>query len=131
MSEPREDVPNGEELTEGHVDETPATPEAPAAEPTEDAAAETVEGHSEDLNIGQERVLELISYIVVNLVDHPDDVTVDIVDRQGREIYQVRVHSDDLGKVIGKGGQTARALRVLLMAVSANTDQRIGLEIVE
>jgi len=76
-------------------------------------------------------VLELISFMAVNLVDHPDDVTVDIARRQDRDIYQVRVHGDDLGKVIGKGGQTARALRVLLAAVSARTDQQIGLEIVE
>jgi predicted RNA-binding protein YlqC (UPF0109 family) len=83
------------------------------------------------LNIGQERVLELISYVTVNLVDHPEDVSVDIVRRQDRDVYQVRVNEEDLGKVIGKGGQTAQALRVLLNAVSAHTDQRIGLEIVE
>jgi predicted RNA-binding protein YlqC (UPF0109 family) len=83
------------------------------------------------LNIGQERVLELISFVVVNLVEHPDDVRIDIVRRQDRDVYQVRVHPEDLGKVIGRGGQTARALRVLLAAVSARTDQRIGLDIVE
>ena len=92
----------------------------------------TVEDQDDDLlNIGQERVLELISYLVVNLVEHPDDVTVDIVRRQDRDVYQVRVNEADLGKVIGKGGQTAQAMRVLLTAVSAHTDQRIGLEIVE
>ncbi len=98
--------------------------------------AETVESEmtleqDDDLTIGQEQVLELISYVVVNLVRYPDDVTVDIVRKQDRDVYQVRVNQEDLGKVIGKGGQTARALRVLLMAVSARTDQRIGLEIVE
>jgi predicted RNA-binding protein YlqC (UPF0109 family) len=93
---------------------------------------ETVEDQDDDLlNIGQERVLELISYLVVNLVEHPDDVTVDIVRRQDRDVYQVRVNEADLGKVIGKGGQTAQAMRVLLTAVSGHTDQRIGLEIVE
>ena len=92
---------------------------------------EELEVGGEELNIGQERVLELISYIVINLVEYPDDVTVDVVLRQGRDVYRVTVHDDDLGKVIGKGGQTARALRVLLAAVSARTDQRIGLEIVE
>jgi predicted RNA-binding protein YlqC (UPF0109 family) len=93
---------------------------------------ETVEDQEDDLlNIGQERVLELISYLVVNLVEHPDDVTVDIVKRQDRDVYQVRVNEADLGKVIGKGGQTAQAMRVLLTAVSGHTDQRIGLEIVE
>jgi len=74
---------------------------------------------------------ELISYITINLVDHPEDVTIQKADRQGREIYQVRVHPDDLGKVIGKGGQTARAIRTLLTAISARTDQRFGLEILE
>ncbi|MFO7608096.1 MAG: KH domain-containing protein [Candidatus Krumholzibacteriia bacterium] len=87
--------------------------------------------HADELTIGQERVLELVSFVVVNLVEHMDDVTVDIVRREGRDVYRVKVHPEDLGKVIGKGGQTARALRVLLAAVSARTDQRLGLEIVE
>ncbi len=85
----------------------------------------------DDLNIGQETVLELVSYIVVNLVRYPEDVSVDIVRKQDRDVYQVRVNQEDLGKVIGKGGQTAQAMRVLLTAVSAKTDQRLGLEIVE
>jgi predicted RNA-binding protein YlqC (UPF0109 family) len=85
----------------------------------------------DELTIGQERVLELVSFVIVNLVAHPDDVTVDIARRDDRDIYRVKVHDEDLGKVIGKGGQTARALRTLLAAVSARTDQRIGLEIVE
>ena len=76
-------------------------------------------------------LMELVSFITVNLVDHPEAVTVAKAERQGREIYQVRVHPDDLGKVIGKGGQTARAIRTLLMAVSAKSDQRLGLEIIE
>jgi predicted RNA-binding protein YlqC (UPF0109 family) len=99
----------------------------------QDDRMEEVGDESQDdvLNIGQERVLELVSYLVVNLVEHPDDVSVDIVRRQDRDVYQVRVNEADLGKVIGKGGQTAQAMRVLLTAVSAHTDQRIGLEIVE
>ena len=92
---------------------------------------EAVEEQDDLLNIGQERVLELISSLVVNLVAHPEDVTVDSVKRQDRDVYQVRVNEADLGKVIGKGGQTAQAMRVILTAVSAHTDQRIGLEIVE
>jgi predicted RNA-binding protein YlqC (UPF0109 family) len=76
-------------------------------------------------------VMELVSFITVNLVDHPDAVTVHKTERMGRTVYQVRVHPDDLGKVIGKGGQTARAVRTLLMAISARTNQRLGLEIIE
>ena len=76
-------------------------------------------------------VLDLISFLAVNLVDHPDAVTVALTAKEGREIYQVRVHPEDLGKMIGKGGQTARAIRTLLTAVSANSNRRLGLEIVE
>ena len=108
------------------ADEPEVSPVSEAAE-----AVEGVDGEDDVLNIGQERVLELVSYLVVNLVEHPDDVTVDVVRRQDRDVYQVRVNEADLGKVIGKGGQTAEAMRVLLTAVSAHTDQRIGLEIVE
>jgi len=76
-------------------------------------------------------VLDLVSFITVNLVDHPDDVLIQKTERQGREVFQVRVHPEDLGKVIGKGGQTARAIRTLLMAISTKTDRRLGLEILE
>ena len=131
-----EETSSQETVREGESDST--APDKESAAVIDDQADEDKSDEekpepalSEELNIGQEQVLELISYIVVNLVEHPDEVTVDIAQRQGRDIYQVRVHQEDLGKVIGKGGQTARALRVLLMAVSARTDQRIGLEIVE
>ncbi len=90
--------------------------------------SETANG---DLDTSTDSVLDLVSFITVNLVDHPDDVLVGVVEKQGRQIYQVRVHADDLGKVIGKGGQTARAIRTLLMAVSARCDRRLGLEILE
>jgi predicted RNA-binding protein YlqC (UPF0109 family) len=76
-------------------------------------------------------VMELVAFITVNLVDHPEAVTIQKTEKQGREIYQVKVHPDDLGKIIGKGGQTARAIRTLLSAVSARTNQRLGLEILE
>ena len=105
--------------------------EITAEEPEVGQEDQATDEQEDLLNIGQERVLELVSYLVVNLVENPDDVTVDIVKRQDRDVYQVRVNEADLGKVIGKGGQTAQAMRVLLTAVSAHTDQRIGLEIVE
>lgn len=100
----------------------------PANDELKEALANAAE---EELTIGQERVVELLSYIVVNLVEHPDDVLIDIMHQDGRDLYRVKVHADDLGRMIGKGGQTARALRTLLLAVSAKTDQRLGLEIVE
>jgi len=133
LSAPRDD--------EFPVDGAPTADDVAADDVSSDdlAADDVVSGdvnpeglpQGDELTIGQERVLELISYVVVNLVSHPQDVKVDILHRQDRDVYQVRVSPEDLGRVIGKGGQTARALRVLLTAVSARTDQRIGLDIVE
>lgn len=123
--------------SEQNNDVNESTSESASEQETVEVSAETVEPteapaiEDDELNLGQEQVLEFLSYVMVNLVDHPDDISVDIVRREGRDVYQVKVHEEDLGKVIGKGGQTARALRVMLSAVSARTDQRIGLEIVE
>jgi predicted RNA-binding protein YlqC (UPF0109 family) len=89
------------------------------------------EGQQARLTPEQERVLDLVSYLAVNLVDHPDDVVVDLIEKEGREVFQLRVHPDDLGQIIGKGGQTARALRTLLLAVGSRSERRIGLEIAE
>jgi predicted RNA-binding protein YlqC (UPF0109 family) len=83
------------------------------------------------LNAAQERALDLISYLTVNLVDHPDDVRVDLVVQDDREVFKVRLHPDDHGQFIGKNGQTARAIRTLLAAINARGDQRFALEIVE
>ena len=124
------------------VAEEEAAPVAEAeAEAADDAAEVAAEEAADepvakasgpgDLNLGQERVLEFLSYVMVNLVEHPEDVTIDLVRRDDRDVYKVRVHEEDLGKVIGKGGQTARALRVMLTALSSRTDQKIGLDIVE
>ena len=83
------------------------------------------------LNPAHERALDLISYLAVNLVDHPDDVRVDLVREGDREVLRVRVHPDDQGQFIGKNGQTARAIRTLLSAVNARGNQRLALDIVD
>ncbi|WP_131747966.1 RNA-binding protein [Frankia sp. Cppng1_Ct_nod] len=58
-----------------------------------------------------------LEHLVRGIVDHPDDVHVDMQSgRRGRTL-QVRVHPDDLGKVIGRGGRTARALRTVMAGV--------------
>ncbi len=77
------------------------------------------------------RVLELVSFIAVNLVDHPDAVTVETLQRDGEEIFRLRVHPDDRGQLIGREGRTARAVRTLLQAVSARDDRRYVLEIAD
>lgn len=74
---------------------------------------------------------ELIEYIATSLVDHPESVEVSLVDGEQSSVLELRVAKDDLGKVIGKQGRTAKALRTILSAASAKADKRVVLEIVE
>lgn len=74
---------------------------------------------------------ELLTFIARNLVDEPDDVRVQAVEGDRATIYELSVAEDDLGKVIGKDGRTARAIRTLLAATSARLRKRAILEILE
>ena len=78
-----------------------------------------------------EKAQELVAFIAVNLVDNPDDVAVQSAERDGEHVFLLTVHQDDLGKVIGKGGQTARSIRSLLQAIGAGCDKQFALEIVD
>jgi len=60
---------------------------------------------------------EALEHLVRGIVDHPDDVHVDMRDLRRGKVLEVRVHPDDLGKVIGRGGRTARALRTVIAAL--------------
>jgi len=75
---------------------------------------------------------DFVEYIVKKLVDHPDDVKVAQVDSEKTIILELQVKEGDLGKVIGKKGRTAKALRTLLTAAAAKQGQkRAILEIIE
>jgi predicted RNA-binding protein YlqC (UPF0109 family) len=58
-----------------------------------------------------------LEHLVRGIVDNPDDVQVDLVTGRRGRLLEVRVHPDDLGKVIGRGGRTARALRQVMTGV--------------
>jgi uncharacterized protein len=73
----------------------------------------------------------LIEYIAKALVDNPDDVIVAEVEGNQTSILELKVAKDDLGKVIGKQGRTARAMRTILSAASAKIHKRTVLEIIE
>ncbi|MGR7023420.1 RNA-binding protein [Geodermatophilus sp. URMC 62] len=60
---------------------------------------------------------EALEHLVKGIVDHPRDVTVDLVGGRRGKTLEVRVHPDDLGKVIGRGGRTAKALRTVMTGV--------------
>ena len=74
---------------------------------------------------------EFIEYIAKNLVDKPDEVRVSEIDGEKTVVYELRVAQGELGKIIGKHGQTARSIRVLLNAASKKQGKRAVLEILD
>jgi predicted RNA-binding protein YlqC (UPF0109 family) len=74
---------------------------------------------------------ELVETIARALVDHPDDVQVNSVDGSQVTVLELRVHPEDLGKVIGRQGRTAKAIRTLLGASGMKLHKRFTLEILE
>ncbi len=74
---------------------------------------------------------ELIKYISQALVDNPDKVEVTEVAGEQTSVIELRVAKEDLGKVIGKQGRTAKAIRTILSATSAKVHKRAVLEIIE
>jgi predicted RNA-binding protein YlqC (UPF0109 family) len=78
-----------------------------------------------------ERLRELITYIACSLVDDPDAVDVNLVEEDRAIVLELTVAPDDLGKVIGKEGRTARAMRTLLAATSTGLRKRAILDILE
>ncbi len=74
---------------------------------------------------------DFIDYICRALVDSPDEVSVTEIEGSRTIVFELRVAQGDLGKVIGKAGQTAKSIRTLLAAVSARQGKRAVLEILE
>jgi predicted RNA-binding protein YlqC (UPF0109 family) len=74
---------------------------------------------------------ELIDYLTKGLVDNPATVEVTLVEEPDANVYEIEVDDDDLGKVIGKGGKTARAIRTLVSAVAPRRGKRTLVEILE
>jgi predicted RNA-binding protein YlqC (UPF0109 family) len=74
---------------------------------------------------------EFVEFIIKHLVDKPDEVKVEEVDGERTVIFELHVGDGDIGKVIGRGGQTARSIRTLLSAASAKQGKRAVLEILE
>ena len=73
---------------------------------------------------------ELVEYLAKGLVDKPDEVRVERVEKDGTVVLELRVAPDDVGKVIGRQGRIARALRTIVRAAGARSNERAMLEIV-
>ena len=74
---------------------------------------------------------DLIKFMAQALVDHPDQVEVSEVAGEQTSVIELRVAKEDLGKVIGKQGRTAKAMRTILSAASTKIRKRTVLEIIE
>jgi predicted RNA-binding protein YlqC (UPF0109 family) len=74
---------------------------------------------------------ELITYIAKALVDKPEEVTVTEIEGEQTSVIELKVAKEDLGKIIGKQGRTARAMRTILSAASTKINKRSVLEIIE
>ncbi|MBA2316772.1 MAG: KH domain-containing protein [Euzebyales bacterium] len=76
--------------------------------------------------------VEVLEYIAKALADHPDDVSItDVSEDDGELVLELRVHPDDMGKVIGKRGRTAKAIRTMVKAAATREGSSASVEIVE
>lgn len=78
-----------------------------------------------------ERLRALVLFMAKGLVDHPDAVDVDILEAGEDASFELQVHGDDIGHVIGKQGRTARSLRLCLSAAAQRIGRRADLEIAD
>ncbi|MBA7551423.1 hypothetical protein ES705_43963 [subsurface metagenome] len=76
-------------------------------------------------------VKELVEFIARSLVDEPDGVTVNMIEGEKSTILELRVAEGDVGKVIGKHGRIAKAVRTILSAAATKTGKRVVLEILD
>jgi predicted RNA-binding protein YlqC (UPF0109 family) len=74
---------------------------------------------------------ELLIYIVQNLVDNPDEISVTERETGTETVYELRVNQSDMGKVIGRQGRIAKEIRILMRSVAQRQGKRISVDIVD
>ena len=94
-------------------------------------AVEKGRGRSSDASVWDSSLRDLVDYLARGLVDHPEQVEVEEIEEPDALVFELKVAEEDLGKVIGKQGRTAKALRTILSAASTKTGRRVILEILE
>jgi predicted RNA-binding protein YlqC (UPF0109 family) len=88
-------------------------------------------GERDTVGGGAPSLRELVDYLARGLVDRPEEVEVEEIEEPDALVFELKVAEEDLGKVIGKQGRTAKALRTILSAASAKSRRRVILEILE
>jgi len=76
-------------------------------------------------------VKDLVELIAKKLVAHPEDVQVRSIDSEEGQTIELRVNPEDMGRVIGKSGRTAKAIRALLNSAASKANMRVNLQILE
>jgi uncharacterized protein len=74
---------------------------------------------------------ELVQYLAKSLVNNPDAVEVKETEGETASVFELRVAKEDLGRIIGKQGRTAKSIRTILNAAASRTNRKVVLEIVE
>ncbi len=103
-------------------------------DPDDVSGPDLAEAEAQDLKPGDaddvtESLRELVAFIVLNLVDDPDAVEI-LTERRGSSVHiQLRVPEEDLGKVIGRGGRIAKAIRTVLLVAGSRHHMRVSLDI--
>ncbi len=82
---------------------------------------------SEDKDIS----IEFVRYVVSNLVEHPDDLVIEKTIDDIGVLINLQAHKDDMGRIIGKNGQTIKSIRTLLRVIGKREEQKINLKIIE
>jgi len=80
---------------------------------------------------GEKAMKELIQHIVKAMVDHPEQVVISAVEGEHSTVLELKVAKEDIGKIIGKQGRNAQAIRTILNAASAKIKKRTIMEIIE
>jgi predicted RNA-binding protein YlqC (UPF0109 family) len=88
-------------------------------------------GRNPDAAVWESSLRDLVDFLARGLVDHPEQVEVEEIEEPDALVFELKVAEEDLGKVIGKQGRTAKALRTILSAASAKSRRRVILEILE
>ena len=76
-----------------------------------------------------DRIADLVEYLVVQLVDHPDDVSLEVIDSAHSSVIEVSVADGDVAKVIGRHGRTIKAIRTLARALAARLETSVEVEV--
>ena len=74
---------------------------------------------------------ELLTYLIQNLVDHPDEVSVTEHETGGGTTFEVRVANGDMGKVIGRQGRIIKEVRVLMKAIAQRKGKKVTVEVID